>query len=78
MSEPAHDQTAKLQRMAGQIADFFRAYPQEQAIRSIAEHINKFWSARMRTDFLACPAPSDPLVARARALIRPARRDGET
>lgn len=74
MNDIVHDQSAKLGKMAGQIADFFRAYPEEQAMRSIAEHINKFWSGRMRADFLAGPAPADPLVAKAFPLIRPPRR----
>ena len=38
--------------MAGQIETFFAHYPEEKAIASIAEHINKFWSKKMRQDFL--------------------------
>jgi formate dehydrogenase subunit delta len=65
----------KLGAMARQIADFFRPHPEEEAAAAIAEHINKFWSPRMRGDFL-CAAQSgaltlDPLLARAAALIRP-------
>lgn len=74
MSGIAFDPNEKLARMAGQIADFFRAYPDEQAARSIAEHINQFWTPRMRADFLAGPAPADRLVAEARKLVEPARR----
>lgn len=68
-------QREKLARMAGQIADFFRSYPEEQAVPAIAEHINLFWSRRMREDFLAAfNAGSDdiqPLVRLALPAIRP-------
>ena len=43
----------KLAKMAGQIESFFAHYPEEKAIASIAEHINKFWSKKMRQDFMA-------------------------
>jgi formate dehydrogenase subunit delta len=66
----------KLARMAGQIAAFFDAYPDDQAIPAIADHINQFWSRRMRGDFLtAFDATSEelhPLVRQALSLIRPA------
>jgi len=38
---------------ANQIALFFEAYPREQAIDSIADHLNKFWERRMRTQIVA-------------------------
>ncbi|MCB1534608.1 MAG: formate dehydrogenase subunit delta [Rhodoblastus sp.] len=62
--------TAKLARMAGQIADFFRAYPDAQAASSVAEHINKFWTPKMRAELLAMPPSGDPLVARAMPFIK--------
>lgn len=34
--------------MANQIAGFFAAYPREQAIDGIADHLKKFWEPRMR------------------------------
>ena len=34
--------------MANQIAGFFAAYPRDQAIDSIADHLKKFWEPRMR------------------------------
>jgi formate dehydrogenase subunit delta len=46
------DPAVKLAKMAGQIAAFFSHYPEDKAIASIAEHINKFWSKKMRQDFL--------------------------
>ena len=71
------EQREKLVRMAGQIADFFKSYPDEQAVPAIADHINQFWSRRMREDFLAAFTSDSqelqPLVRRALALIRPAR-----
>ena len=75
MSEAAHDTHAKLARMAQQIADFFRSYPQDEAARAIADHINQFWTPRMRADFAGGPAPSNPLVARAMPMIRLSRRN---
>lgn len=69
-------QRAKLARMAEQIADFFKAYPEEQAVAAIADHINKFWSRRMRADFLAAftadSSELQPLLRQALARIRPA------
>lgn len=74
MTEIVHDQAQKLARMAGQIATFFKAYPRDEAVQSLAEHINQFWSKRMREEFLAAYAPGDPrldpLVAAALPLIR--------
>lgn len=42
-----------LVRMANQIADFFRAYPQEEAVRETANHIRNFWEPRMRRQIYA-------------------------
>jgi len=70
-------QREKLARMAGQIADFFKSYPDEQAVPAIADHINQFWSRRMRGDFLAAfhagSQELHPLVRGALARINPAR-----
>jgi len=67
-------QQTKLATMARGIADFFRAYPPEQAATSVAEHINRFWTPRMREELKRLPADAlDPLVARALAAIRGAR-----
>lgn len=68
---------AKLRQMAGQIADFFASYPEDQAVASVATHINKFWTARMRDDFLAAAQAGTldlpPLVAKAAIQIRPGK-----
>lgn len=47
------DNGAKLIRMAQEIADYFHAYPPETASESIANHINHFWTPKMREEFLA-------------------------
>jgi formate dehydrogenase subunit delta len=66
--------TAKLARMAGQVAAAFHALPDEAAAAAIAAHINQFWAAPMRRDFLvgcaADPNALDPRLRRALALIR--------
>jgi formate dehydrogenase subunit delta len=38
----------ELVRMANQIADFNKAYPREEALRGVEEHIRAFWDPRMR------------------------------
>ena len=67
----------KLRRMAGQIADFFKAYPEAEAAASVADHINQFWTGRMRNDFRAAYADRadalPPPLRQALPLIRPAR-----
>lgn len=40
-------------RMANQISDYFKSYPEKEALEGIAEHINKFWEPRMRKHFFA-------------------------
>ncbi|MGV3721783.1 MAG: formate dehydrogenase subunit delta [Actinomycetota bacterium] len=37
---------------ANSIAQFFSSYPREEAIRSVAEHIERFWEPRMRRQLL--------------------------
>lgn len=39
--------------MANQIAQFFAAYPRDEAIAGVADHIRKFWDPRMRKQILA-------------------------
>lgn len=68
------DPRDKLGQMASQIADFFKAYPEDQAAPAIAAHINEFWSRRMRADFMARFTIDDavlpPLVRKAMAGIK--------
>ncbi len=38
----------ELVRMANQIADYYQAYPEAEAVAGIAAHIRSFWDPRMR------------------------------
>jgi formate dehydrogenase subunit delta len=49
---PATESEIKLVRMANQIADSFQAYPSKQATLYVADHINHYWSPKMRASFL--------------------------
>ncbi|WID99173.1 formate dehydrogenase subunit delta [Bosea vestrisii] len=72
----AGESLAKLASMANQIGDFFKSYPDEEAIAAIADHINQFWTKRMREDFRAGfetdTSVLSPLVRQARDKVRPA------
>lgn len=37
-----------LVRMANQITDFFKAYPEDEAVAGVENHIRQFWDPRMR------------------------------
>ena len=41
--------TQDLVRMANQIADYYQAYPEDEAVAGIASHIRSFWDPRMRS-----------------------------
>lgn len=43
---------SRLVHMANQIADFFEAYPQEEAVAGVAGHLRQFWDPRMRAQIL--------------------------
>lgn len=65
-------------RMANQIADALGINPdQEQAVRDLADHLNRFWAPRMRGALLTLAATPDgvarlsPLVCRALTNVRP-------
>ncbi len=79
MNATEEDSDRRLVVMARQIADFFRSYPEERASRAVADHINQFWTRRMRDEFLAIPGlrdgALDPLLTKAVASIRPGRAD---
>jgi formate dehydrogenase subunit delta len=72
----AGESLAKLASMANQISDFFKSYPDEEAVAAIADHINQFWTKRMReqfrTGFETDVSALSPLVQQARAKVRPA------
>lgn len=46
----------RLVHMANQIAAFFKAYPEPEAIAATATHIRQFWDPRMRKDLAALVA----------------------
>ncbi|WP_293373390.1 formate dehydrogenase subunit delta [Nevskia sp.] len=59
-----------LSEMANSIADFFAAEPvRADAVRGVANHIDKFWEPRMQKQLRACIARGDehlhPLVIEA-------------
>jgi formate dehydrogenase subunit delta len=41
-------ETEHMVHNANQIALYFAAYPKEEAVASVADHIKKFWEHRMR------------------------------
>jgi formate dehydrogenase subunit delta len=43
----------KLAYMANQIGKFFAHQPHDKAVAAIADHIQKFWDPRMRSEILA-------------------------
>lgn len=43
----------KLAYMANQIGKFFAHQPHDKAVAAIADHIEKFWDPRMRSEILA-------------------------
>ncbi len=64
--------TDKLIRMAAQMADFFRNQPDVQPAQAVAEHINHYWTYRMREEFAAqigAGAEADPIVRDAVAFL---------
>ncbi len=38
----------RLVHMANQIADFFKAYPEDEAVAGVENHLRQFWDPRMR------------------------------
>lgn len=42
-----------LVRMVNQIADFFDAYPESEAVAGVAEHVRKFWDPSMQRQLIA-------------------------
>ena len=59
----------KLAYMANQIGKFFAHQPEEKAVASITDHLEKFWDPRMRrtilTQYAIVKDQLDPLVQRA-------------
>ncbi|MBV9655195.1 MAG: formate dehydrogenase subunit delta [Acetobacteraceae bacterium] len=65
----AHQVDEKLVRMANQIADFFRPYPEGDAIAGVRDHLHAFWTSGMLRSLQARAVANaggiDPLVQRA-------------
>ena len=60
----------RLTHMANQIATFFRSYPEDEACAGIRDHIQSFWTSKMRQSLFG-EGPSlglDPLVVKAFAM----------
>ena len=66
-------------RMANQIADFFRSYPHDDAVKEAATHLNNYWDPRMRKHFFDYLAKGgeglDPLIIEAAAQVRKPKMD---
>ncbi|HTT82613.1 MAG TPA: formate dehydrogenase subunit delta [Rhizomicrobium sp.] len=64
----------KLAYMANQIAKFFASQGEDRAAQAVADHIEKFWNADMRRDFLSAAAKGTldlhPAVKSALPLLR--------
>jgi formate dehydrogenase subunit delta len=48
---------ARLVYMANQIAAFFKAYPEDEAIAATEDHFLQFWDPRMRAGLIAALEP---------------------
>jgi formate dehydrogenase subunit delta len=64
----------KLERMANDVAAFFKPYPEPEAIEEVRKHLRAFWTPRMRERLLAEVAAGrteklDPLVIAAAKLL---------
>lgn len=65
-------------RMANQISDFFKAYPEAVAVKETANHIRSFWDPRMRRELFDLlerggEGLSPSVLAAAKALAEEAR-----
>jgi formate dehydrogenase subunit delta len=76
-----HSSTEHLVRMANDIGNFFKAEPnRDVAIGAIANHINRYWTRRMRQKLteLAAQSPTDldelPRAAVSKVNTAPAKR----
>ena len=59
----------KLARMANQIADFYAAMPDEEAVAGVASHLTLYWTPKMIREIIAFAdeghAGLKPIAARA-------------
>jgi formate dehydrogenase subunit delta len=70
----------KLAYMANQIGRFFAHQKHDQAVASIADHLDKFWDPRMRSGILAHleDVQLDPLVREAINVIASAAKQSRS
>ena len=75
----AHGSTKQIVRMANDIGNFFRADPDRKAaLEGISNHMNKFWTRRMRQKILDYAAQGGneldelPKAALAQVVVNPA------
>jgi len=70
----------KLVYMANQIGKFFAHQKHDQAVASIADHLDKFWDPRMRSGILAHleDVQLDPLVREAINVIASAAKQSRS
>jgi formate dehydrogenase subunit delta len=73
------DKLLKMVGMANQIAAYFRAMPDDEALHGTAAHLRLYWTPKMRGEIIAYVEHGgvglDPLAARAvRELAREASR----
>ena len=69
------DPAAKLIRMAREIAEFYAPYPQDEAATAIASHINRYWTPKMREQFLAAVETKEIVLP---SLLNAARKQIKT
>jgi formate dehydrogenase subunit delta len=43
---------AKMVHLVNQIALFFQAYPHDEAVAGVADHVKRFWPPRMRAQLI--------------------------
>jgi formate dehydrogenase subunit delta len=67
----------KLAYMANQIGKFFAHQPHDKAVAAIADHIQKFWDPRMRSEIFAHfdAVQLDPSVRQAVEQLRESRKN---
>jgi len=53
---------ATLLHDVNEIAKYFAAYPREEAVAGIADHIKKFWDPRMRKELKAMLVADEPAL----------------
>ena len=71
-------ESARLVHMANQIAAFFKAYPEGEAVTATAAHIRQFWDPRMRKQLADCVAAGGEGLTPIALTAARALRDRET